>query len=223
MKVKSTSQKLKARKKIEGLRKKINKHNKLYYVENKPEIPDAEYDRLYKELERLEKEFPEFITPDSPTQRVGEEVIEGFVTVKHLSPMLSMDNTYSHEELREFDKRVKKGLKGQKIEYTVELKIDGVSVVLLYKKGKFVRGASRGDGIKGDDISNNVKTVKSVPMGFPSRKAKIVGRLSGRDWRTQRQEILSRNPVPSRIHFKTNETEPAFQWLCAGSHRISSD
>ena len=162
-----------ARKKIEGLRKKINKHNKLYYVENKPEIPDAEYDRLYKELERLEKEFPEFITPDSPTQRVGEEAIEGFVTVKHLSPMLSMDNTYSHEELREFDKRVKKGLKGQKIEYAVELKIDGVSVVLLYKQGKFLRGATRGDGIKGDDISNNVKTVKSVPMGFPSKKAKI--------------------------------------------------
>ncbi|MCK4463309.1 MAG: NAD-dependent DNA ligase LigA, partial [Candidatus Omnitrophica bacterium] len=162
-----------ARKKIEELRKKINRHNRLYYVENKPEILDAEYDRLYKELERLEKKFPEFITPDSPTQRVGEEVIEGFVTVKHLSPMLSMDNTYSHEELREFDKRVKKGLKGQKIEYTVELKIDGVSVVLLYKKGKFIRGASRGDGIKGDDISNNVKTVKSVPMGFPSGKAKI--------------------------------------------------
>jgi len=156
----------KAKRKIGQLKKEINRHNRLYYVENKPEISDAEYDRLYKELESLEKEYPEFITADSPTQKVGGEVIEGFEVVTHLSPMLSMDNTYSHEELREFDKRVKKFLKEDNIDYTVELKIDGVSVALLYRNGKFVRGATRGDGIRGDDISNNVKTIKSVPMDF---------------------------------------------------------
>ena len=95
------------KKKIGKLKKQINKHNRLYYAKDTPEISDAEYDRLYKKLEALEKKYPEFITPDSPTQKVGGEVLKEFVTVKHLSPMLSMDNTYSHEELREFDKRVK--------------------------------------------------------------------------------------------------------------------
>lgn len=205
-------------KKIEELRKEINKHNNLYYVENKPEIPDAEYDRLYKELERLEKKFPEFITPDSPTQRVGGEVIEGFVTVEHLSPMLSMDNTYSHEELREFDKRVKKALKGQKIEYTVELKIDGVSVVLLYKKGRFVRGASRGDGIRGDDISSNVKTLKSVPMSFPSRKEKIpsIIEIRGEAYMTKAGfEKLNKDRIKKREPLFANPRN-----ACAGSLKL---
>jgi len=160
-----------AKRMIEELQKKVRRHNKLYYVENKPEISDIEYDRLYKQLGRLEKKFPELITADSPTQKVGEEAIEGFETVKHLSLMLSMDNTYSHEELRKFDKRVKKVLREKKdIEYVVELKIDGASVVLLYKTGKFVRSATRGDGVKGDNISNNTMTIKSIPMSFSSKK-----------------------------------------------------
>jgi len=152
-----------AKKRIEYLKKEMNRHNTLYYRENKPEISDVEYDRLYKELEGLEKSFPELLTLDSPTQLVGGGVIDGFVAVKHLSPMLSMDNTYSHEEVKEFDKRVKKILGTKKVEYMLELKIDGVSVSLVYENGEFLRGATRGDGTKGDDISNNLKTIKNIP------------------------------------------------------------
>jgi len=163
-----------AKEKIKELCKEIKKHNRLYYVLNRPEIQDIEYDRLYRQLDKLEKKFPEFATADSPTRKIGEEIAEGFKSVKHLSPMLSMDNTYSHEELRNFDKRIKKTLKKDvNIEYAVELKIDGASIVLLYKNGKFVRGATRGDGIKGDDVSNNLKTIKYIPMklgSFPSNK-----------------------------------------------------
>ena len=152
-----------AKKRIEYLKKEINRHNTLYHLENKPEVSDIEYDRLYKELESLEKDFPELLTLDSPTQLVGGGVIDGFVTVKHLSPMLSMDNTYSHEEVKEFDKRVKKILGTKKVEYMLELKIDGVSVSLVYENGKFLHGATRGDGTKGDNISNNLKTIKNIP------------------------------------------------------------
>jgi len=153
-----------AKNKIEELKTTIRHHNRLYYVENSPEIGDHKYDVLLKELEKLEKEFPEFVTDDSPTQRVGGEPTKEFPSVKHLSPMLSMDNTYSSEELRDFDKRVKKNLKGEKFEYTVELKFDGVSLSLLYKNGKFIRGATRGDGVTGDDISNNLKTIRAIPL-----------------------------------------------------------
>ena len=163
-------QKKQAAKRIRELKKEIERHNRLYYVENRTEISDAEYDLLYKELEGLEKKFPEFKTPDSPTQKVGADIIDGFVSVKHLSPMLSMDNTYSHDEVREFDKRVKKGLGLKDIEYCVELKIDGVSVSLLYKNGSFVRAATRGDGLQGDDISNNIKTIKDIPMSFGKKR-----------------------------------------------------
>jgi len=154
----------KAKKEIEGLKKEIRRHNRLYYIEDKHEISDQRYDALVKELGKLEKEFPEFITQDSPTQRVGGEPSKQFPPVKHLTPMLSMAKRYSSEELKEFDKRVRKNLPGQNIEYTVELKFDGVSVSLLYERGTFVKGATRGDGITGDDISNNLKTIKSIPL-----------------------------------------------------------
>lgn len=155
-----------ARRKIEELRKAIRRHDRLYYVSNKPEISDGEYDIIYRRLKDLESEHPELVTPDSPTQRVGGEPAKGFSTVKHMSPMLSMDNTYSAEEIREFDKRVRKNLKGKNVEYVVELKFDGVSISILYEDGILVRGATRGDGENGEDVSGNLKTIRSVPLEF---------------------------------------------------------
>lgn len=152
-----------AKKKIERLRKKIHHHNYQYYVLNEPIISDYQYDQLYKELEELERLFPELITSDSPTQRIGGKPLKEFKTVKHTVKMLSLDNTYSEDEVREFDKRVKKGL-GKDVQYEVTLKIDGVAVTLLYKKGKFVLGATRGDGLRGDDITQNLKTIRTIPL-----------------------------------------------------------
>lgn len=152
-----------AKKKIERLRKKIHHHNYQYYVLNEPIISDYQYDHLYKELEELERLFPELITSDSPTQRIGGKPLKEFKTVKHTVKMLSLDNTYSEDEVREFDKRVKKGL-GKDVQYEVTLKIDGVAVTLLYKNGKFVLGATRGDGLRGDDITQNLKTIRTIPL-----------------------------------------------------------
>lgn len=149
---------------IERLREEIRYHDRLYYIENKPKIFDQEYDLLLKKLQRLEKENPEFITLDSPTQRVGGAPVGGFAVVEHKVQMLSMDNTYNHDELRAFDERVRKNLVGEKYEYVVELKIDGVSVSLTYEKGLFARGATRGSGFKGDDVSVNLKTIRSIPL-----------------------------------------------------------
>ena len=149
---------------IYRLREEIRCHDRLYYIESKPKISDQEYDLLLKRLQRIEKENPEFITPDSPTQRVGGPPVGGFTVVEHKVQMLSMDNTYNHDELRAFDERVKKNLGGERYEYVVELKIDGVSVSLTYGKGLFVRGATRGDGFKGDDVSVNLKTIRSIPL-----------------------------------------------------------
>ena len=151
---------------IQRLREEIRRHDRLYYTLNKPAISDREYDLLVKALQKLEAEFPEFTTEDSPTQRVSGEPVKEFPTVEHMVPMLSMDNTYSPAEIREFDKRVKKNLPGEKIEYVVELKIDGASISLLYEDGLFVRGATRGDGEKGDDVSSNLKTIRSIPLRF---------------------------------------------------------
>ena len=136
------------KKRIEELRKEIVFHNKKYYIDDKPEIADSEYDSLVNELKKLEAVYPEFASLDSPTQRVGGEALKEFKTVKHGIPMLSMDNTYSPEEIMEFDERVRKNLEAEKVDYVVELKIDGVSISLLYEKGIFIRGATRGDGVK---------------------------------------------------------------------------
>jgi len=152
------------RKQIERLREEIRRHDVLYYVHNAPEISDREYDNLFAELKRLEKEHPELITPDSPTQRVSEQPVEGFATVAHAVPMLSIDNTYSEGELRDFDRRIAKGLEGGDYEYTVELKIDGLAVSLRYEKGRLVQGATRGDGRRGDDVTANIRTIRAVPL-----------------------------------------------------------
>lgn len=149
---------------IEKLREQIRHHDYKYYVENKPEISDQAYDKLMRQLIELEKSYPQLITPDSPTQRVSGQPVEGFPKVKHKTAMLSMDNTYSADELCEFDKRVKKNLPGQAVSYAVELKIDGVSVSLIYKNGKLQKGVTRGDGVTGDDITQNLRTLPAIPL-----------------------------------------------------------
>ena len=151
-----------AKKEINKLREELNLHNYKYYVENNPLISDCEYDQLLKQLESLESKFPELVTPDSPTQRVGGEPLDGFKTVEHKLVMLSLDNTYNYDELREFDERVNKNVGN--VEYVVEPKIDGAGVAILYENGIFVRGATRGDGIRGDDITTNLKTIYSIPL-----------------------------------------------------------
>jgi DNA ligase (NAD+) len=159
------------KKKAEELRRQLNHHNYLYYVEAAPEISDLEYDRMMKELEALEKEHPELATPDSPTQRVGGQPIEGFTQVKHRVPMLSIDNTYNAADLKEFDARVRKLLEpGEKVRYVVELKIDGVAMSLTYEKGVLTVGATRGDGETGDDVTANIKTVGGTPLRLRTEK-----------------------------------------------------
>jgi len=153
-----------AKQKIEKLREQIRHHDYQYYVLSQPEISDKEYDDLIKELEALEKQFPGLRSADSPTQRVGGEVQERFKTVTHRVKMLSLGNTYSIEELKEWDKRVHKGLGTAAVEYVAELKIDGVSASLNYKNGLFVLGATRGDGATGEDITHNLKTVRAIPL-----------------------------------------------------------
>jgi DNA ligase (NAD+) len=172
--------------KIEDLRARIRYHDGKYYVENMPEIADYDYDQLMKELGRLESSYPQFITPDSPTQRVGGEPVSEFAPLEHRIPMLSIENTYSEDELREFDKRIRRMLKNDRlnevvgqapdqadnvepadeIEYVVEHKIDGVAITLWYENGVFTRGATRGNGFRGDDVTTNLRTVKDIPLKF---------------------------------------------------------
>ncbi len=161
-----------AKKRIKKLRDEINYHNYKYYVENNPVISDYEFDLLLKELESLEDKFPDLVTPDSPTQRVGGEPLEGFTTVEHKKAMLSLDNTYTYDELREFDERVKKNVGDA--QYVVEPKIDGTGVALLYENSILVRGATRGDGVGGDDITSNLKTIPSIPLRLREKTLKNV-------------------------------------------------
>lgn len=149
------------------LRAEIERHNRLYYVDAAPEIGDKEYDLLVKRLEAIEAEHPDLITPDSPTQRVGGQPLEAFATVTHAVPMLSIDNTYDYDEVREWDARVRRGLTaGEAVCYVVELKVDGVAVSLRYEGGRFVLGATRGDGERGDDVTANLRTVRGIPMAL---------------------------------------------------------
>jgi DNA ligase (NAD+) len=151
------------KKRVEELRKEIRRHDKLYYDQASPEISDFEYDKLYRELKDLEEEYPSLKTMDSPTQKVAETTGKHFKTVAHRVPMLSLDNTYSLEELKEFDERVQKGLGGEKYQYVCELKIDGVSIELIYEKGELVHAVTRGDGEKGDDVLANVRNIPNLP------------------------------------------------------------
>ena len=154
----------KDRARAERLRREILTHERKYYVENDPQISDEEFDCLVRELRDLEARFPGLVTPESPTQRVGEKPLEGFPSVVHRTPMLSIDNGYNEEELREFEERVRRLLPGKTVAYTAELKIDGLGISVLYRGGKFARAVTRGDGVRGDDVSGNVKTIRSLPL-----------------------------------------------------------
>lgn len=153
-----------AKKEIHQLTEKINYHNDLYYRKNKTEITDYEFDQLLEKLISLEKQFPQFKDPHSPTQRVGGTITKEFPTVYHRYPMLSLGNTYSPAELEDFDRRVGRGLDGDPYEYFCELKFDGVSISLLYENGKLSKGVTRGDGVRGDDVTNNIKTIRTIPL-----------------------------------------------------------
>ncbi len=148
----------------EELRTLIREHSHRYYVLNAPSISDREFDLLLEELEKIENQHPELITPDSPTQRVGSDLTTGFPTVQHARPMLSLANTYSEEEARDFDRRVREALGDMPFRYVAELKIDGVAISLTYEAGQLVRGVTRGNGEQGDDITPNVRTIHSVPL-----------------------------------------------------------
>lgn len=165
-------------KKIKKLREEITYHEKKYYVDNAPQISDYEFDLLVKELEKFESQFPELIIPESPTQRVGEQPLEEFVSVEHRLPMLSLDNCYSVEELREFEERIKKIISSQKIEYVTELKIDGLSISAIYHRGKYSLAVTRGDGFRGDDVTPNVKTIRSFPLEIDdNREIEVRGEI----------------------------------------------
>ena len=152
------------RKRVDELRRLITRHDHLYYALDRPEITDAEYDALTRELRELESRHPELVTPDSPTQRVAGQVSDAFATVAHLAPMLSLDNATSEADLREFEARIKRALPGVAFTYVCEPKIDGLGVALLYERGGFVRGATRGDGRFGEDVTPNLRTIRAIPL-----------------------------------------------------------
>ncbi len=152
------------KKKIEELRNTINKHNYSYYVLDNPTITDQEYDLLIRELMKLEEEYPSYITPDSPTQKVGDKPLSHFEKVEHNIPLLSLGNAFNEQDLLEFDRRVRQAAEGEEVQYMVELKIDGLAVSLIYENGVFNRGATRGDGTIGEDVTQNIKTIRSLPL-----------------------------------------------------------
>jgi len=159
-----------AKKEIEQLRKKIRHHDYLYYVKNEPELSDKKYDELVEKLKKLENQFPNLITPDSPTQRVGAEPAEEFEEIDHVKPMLSLD-TADEDEVRNFDERMKRELKTKKIDYIVEPKLDGLSVELIYDKGTYQRGSTRGNGETGENVTENIKTINAVPLKLRKKES----------------------------------------------------
>jgi DNA ligase (NAD+) len=165
---------------IEKLRDEIRRHDELYYVENSPEVSDREYDQLLEDLQKLEEAHPELITPDSPTQRVGGRPAEGFPEVVHTRQMLSLDNSYNIDELRAFDERCRRLAEGRPLEYVAELKIDGLSLSLQYEDGVLVRGVTRGDGRIGEDVTQNARTIRSVPLRLKSQAKRIDSALEVR-------------------------------------------
>src|SRR4030065_1618939 len=178
---------------IEYLREEINRHNYLYYILDSPEISDAEYDSVMRELEGLEKQFPDLVPPDSPTQRVGAGPLKEFGTPKHTIPMISLQNAFTEEEAVEFDAKVKRFLHTtDDIEYVAEPKIDGLAIELVYEKGLFTAGSPRGDGETGENVTRNLRTVKSIPLRLLKPKSgKIPERLEGRGGGVKRTRDLT--------------------------------
>lgn len=189
----STSHRLKA----ERLRDELRRHEHLYYVLSQPEISDIAYDRMMQELIDLEKHYPDLVVPDSPTQRVGGQPTKEFPTVIHDIPMLSLSNTYSEEELSDFDRRVVEVLGDQKYHYVAELKIDGVAISLTYRNGLFVRGATRGDGTQGDDITQNLRTIRSIPLkALAGRGMPLNFEVRGEIYMTKQDfEVMNRRQI----------------------------
>ena len=223
-----TSDRIRAQ--VEKLRRELNYHNYRYYVLNDPEIPDYDFDRLLKRLEELEARHPELVTPDSPTQRVGGEPLKTFASVRHEIPMLSLDNTYSLDELREFDARVRKVVNAG-VGYLVEQKVDGVAVSLKYEAGRFVLGATRGDGETGDDVTNNLRTVRSLPLEMldartqpafsGERSAGKVGRLA--DFEVRGEVLLTKKQFAEINREREEEGEALFanpRNACAGTLKL---
>src|ERR1700704_1006267 len=178
------------KKEIVELRKKLRYHEYQYYVLDEPEISDAAYDRMMNRLKELETAYPGLVTPDSPTVRVGGAPREGFSTVRHARPMLSLDNAFSYDALRDWDRRVREGSGHEKIEYIAEHKFDGLSVSLQYADGVLVRGVTRGDGTTGEDVTPNVKTIRSIPLRIDQgafKKTKLKG-----DFEVRGEVIMTR-------------------------------
>jgi DNA ligase (NAD+) len=228
-----------AKKKIEQLREELNQHNHKYYVENNPEISDQEFDRKMRELMDLEKEFPEFEDPDSPSKRVGSDINKEFEQVTHKYPMLSLSNTYSQEELQDFHNRVVKQV-GSDFEYICELKYDGTAIGLTYKNGQLVRAVTRGDGSMGDDVTQNVRTIRSIPLklkgDYPDEfeiRGEIFLPLKGFEWlnaekekagempfanprnaaagslKLQNSSLVARRPLDTYLYYMLSENLPA--------------
>ena len=203
---------------IEELRRLIRYHEERYFLLNEPEVADVEFDALVKELEQLEAENPDLVTVDSPTQRVGGRPASGFETVEHTGPMLSLDNSYSEDELRAFDERVRKGLAAAggsagPVDYVAELKIDGLSIALTYENGVLVRGATRGDGVRGEEVTSNVRTIRAIPLRLGSRaRSEDGGSVSGKDGRSllrQRVEIRGEVYLPRKVFERINKEREA--------------
>jgi DNA ligase (NAD+) len=194
------------KKRLEKLREEIEYHNYLYYVLDKPEISDAQYDRLMRELEKLEKEFPELRSPNSPTQRVGAPPLEAFQIVRHTLPMLSLANAFDETEARDFDKRVKKFLgSSEDIIYVAEPKLDGLAVELVYERGQFIVGSTRGDGINGENITQNLRTIKTIPLQLIRKEIPAPERLEVRG------EVIMQLRRFKELNRKREETgEPLF-------------
>jgi DNA ligase (NAD+) len=210
------SSKSTARREVEKLRREINYHNYRYYVLNDPLISDYDFDQLLKRLGQLEAEYPDLIAPDSPTQRVGGEPITEFPKVTHQIPMLSLDNTYSYDELREFDARVRKVVE-RGIEYLVEQKVDGVALTLHYRNGKLVLGATRGDGLTGDEITANARTVRSLPLEVLSDKPDL------RTFEVRGEAFLTKAQFAEMNREREEEGEPLLanpRNACAGTLKL---
>jgi DNA ligase (NAD+) len=193
---------------IEKLREEIRRHEFLYYVKDEPEMTDGEFDRLMNRLKDLEREHPELVTPDSPTQRVGGEPAPEFAKVRHVRPMMSLDNTYSIEELQDWDRRVRELSGRATVDYTAELKLDGLSMSLIYEGGRLVRGVTRGDGTVGEEVTANVKTIRSVPLQIPAQKLKSIG--SPRTFEVRGEVILTRKAFEKANEQREATGEPRF-------------
>ena len=201
---------------IKSLCDEINRHNKLYYVDAKPQISDRDFDSLMTKLEALEKKFPQFKLKSSPTQRIGGEPLNEFNNIKHSIPMQSLSNTYNKDELIKFDERVKKLINDSECDYIIEPKIDGVAISIRYENGYLIHAATRGDGITGDDVTENIKTIKSIPL-------KLLGSNPPSILEVRGEIFLNKNKFEDLNKKRIRESKDPFanpRNACAGSLKL---